>query len=100
MEQCVTSRLWQGLRTVTDYRGQIPSTVSADASLADYPNSFYTRFEASNNTVRGTVAEVSSIARDEQTRDPARCEEGSDEGEHQESCRIRWHIWMSTEDLC
>jgi len=28
-------------------------------------NSFYARFEASNNTVSGTVAEVRLIARDE-----------------------------------
>jgi len=48
-----------------DYRGRTPSTVSADASLADDLKSFYARFGASNNTVRGTVAEVSSIARDE-----------------------------------
>jgi len=65
-----------------DYRGRSPSTVSADASLADDLNSFYARFE-------GTVAEMSSIARDEHTCSvtPAQREEGSDVGEHQESCR-------------
>jgi len=41
--------------------------VSADASLPDGLNSFYVRFAASNNTASGTVAEVSSIARDEHT---------------------------------
>jgi len=66
VEQHVTRRLWQGLRTITDYRGR-NHTVSADASLADDLNSFYARFEASNNTASGTVAEVSSIARDEHT---------------------------------
>jgi len=41
--------------------------VSVDASLADDLNSFYARFKASNNTASGTIAEVSSIARDEHT---------------------------------
>jgi len=36
-------------------------------SLADNLNSFFAWFEASNNTASGTVAEVSSIARDEHT---------------------------------
>jgi len=75
MEQRYTRRLWQGLRTITDYRGRTPSTVSADASHTDNLNSFYAWFEASYNTISGTVAEVNSIAR-----------EGSDEDEHQERC--------------
>jgi len=37
--------------------------VSADASLTYDLISFYARFEASNNTASGTIAEVSSIAR-------------------------------------
>jgi len=41
--------------------------VSADTSLADDLNSFFALFEASNNTVSGTVAEVSSTARDKHT---------------------------------
>jgi len=41
--------------------------VSADASLADDLNSFYARFKASKNTASGTIAEVSSVARDEHT---------------------------------
>jgi len=65
MEQCGTRRLWQGLWTITDYRGRTPSTVSTDASVADELNSFYAPFEAS--TVSGTIAELSSIARDEHT---------------------------------
>jgi len=39
--------------------------VSTDASLADDLNSFFAWFEVRNNTASGTVAEVSSIARDE-----------------------------------
>jgi len=61
MEQYDTRRLWQGLRTIMDYRGRNPSTVGADASLVDDLNSFF------NNSASGTVAEVSSIARDEHT---------------------------------
>jgi len=67
VEQHDTRRLWQGLRTITDYRGRTPLTVSADASQVDDLNSFYALFKASNNTVSVTVAEVSSIARDEHT---------------------------------
>lgn len=59
-----------------DYLGRSPSTVPADASLADDLNSFCGHFNASNNR---TVAEVSSIARDEHTlRGRAR---------HEERCR-------------
>jgi len=60
-------RLWQGLRTITNYRGRTPSTVSAEASLTDDLNSFYPRFKASNNNVSSIVAEMSSIARDGHT---------------------------------
>jgi len=67
VKQRDTRCLWQGLRSITDYRGRSPSTVSADASLADDLNSFYAWFEASKNTASGTVAEVISIARDEHT---------------------------------
>jgi len=67
MEQCDTTRLWQGLQTITDYQVRTPSTVSANASLVDDLNSFYARFEAHNNTTSWTLAEVSSIARDQHT---------------------------------
>jgi len=67
MEQRDTRPLWQGLLTITDYRGSTPSTVSGVASLADYLNSFYARFDTSHNTASGTIAEVSFIARDEHT---------------------------------
>jgi len=62
LDQRDTRHLWQGLRIITDYWGSTPSTVSADASLADDLNSFYVQFEASN-TYSGTY----SIARDEHT---------------------------------
>jgi len=59
------------LQTIMDYQGRTPSTVSADASIAD-----------DLNTASGTIAEVSSITRDEHTLSVTK----HDEGEHQESC--------------
>jgi len=41
--------------------------VSTDASLVDDLNTFYSWFKASNNTVSGAIAEVSSIDRDDHT---------------------------------
>jgi len=67
MEQRDTRRLCQGLRTITDNPGRTPSTVSTDTSLADDLNLCFARFEASNITTSGTIAEVNSIARDECT---------------------------------
>jgi len=67
MEQRNTICLWKGLRTIRDCQGRTPSTVSVDASRADDLNSFYVWFKASNNTASGTIAEVSSIARNKHT---------------------------------
>jgi len=84
MEQRDTRHLRQGLRMITAYWGRSPSTVRGDASLADDHNS-HAGFEARNNTVIGIVAEVPMLGTN--LCDGARREEGSDEGEHQESCR-------------
>ena len=63
MEQRDTRCLWQGLRITG---AEPPQLGSDDASLVDDLNSFYARFEASNNTVSGAVAEaLKSTARDE-----------------------------------
>jgi len=67
MAQHDTRRLWQGLRTITDYQGRTASTVSADASLADDLDSFYVWFEASNNTTSRIIAEMCSIVQNEHT---------------------------------
>jgi len=67
MEQRDTRRQWQGLWTIMDYQGRTPSTVSTDPSLVDNLNSLFARLEVSNYTASGTVAELSSIARDECT---------------------------------
>ncbi len=38
--------MWQGLRTMIDYKGPPTSLLSADAFLADELNNFYALFEA------------------------------------------------------
>ncbi|KAK6307006.1 hypothetical protein J4Q44_G00221540, partial [Coregonus suidteri] len=41
-------RMWQGLKTITDYNGKHSRELPSDTSLPDELNHFYTRFEASN----------------------------------------------------
>uniref|UniRef100_A0A673ZE27 Reverse transcriptase domain-containing protein n=1 Tax=Salmo trutta TaxID=8032 RepID=A0A673ZE27_SALTR len=41
-------RMWQGLQTITDYKGKHSRELPSDTSLPDELNHFYTRFEASN----------------------------------------------------
>jgi hypothetical protein len=41
-------RMWQGLKTVTDYKGKPSHELPSDASLPDELNAFYARFGASN----------------------------------------------------
>ena len=40
--------MWQGLQTITDYKGQHSGELPSDTSLPDELNHFYARFEASN----------------------------------------------------
>jgi hypothetical protein len=40
--------LWQGLQTITHYKGEPSRELPGDASLPDEINTFYARFEASN----------------------------------------------------
>ena len=40
--------MWQGLQTITDYKGKPIRELPSDASLTDELNAFYDRFEASN----------------------------------------------------
>ena len=42
-----TRRMWQGLKTITDYKGKPSHELPSDASLPDEPNAFYACFEAS-----------------------------------------------------
>ena len=47
-EQADSRGMWQGLRTMTDYKGT-PPMLNTDVSLANELNTFYARFEAVNN---------------------------------------------------
>ena len=40
--------MWQGLKTITVYKGKLRHELTSDASLPDELNVFYARFEASN----------------------------------------------------
>jgi hypothetical protein len=40
--------MWQGLQTITDYKGKPSRELPSDVSLPDELNAFYARFEASN----------------------------------------------------
>jgi hypothetical protein len=40
--------MWQGLQTITDYKGKHSQELPSDTSLADELNNFYARFGASN----------------------------------------------------
>ncbi|KAI5608749.1 gastrula zinc finger protein XlCGF28.1-like, partial [Silurus asotus] len=54
--------LWQGLRTITDYKTPSSRMVNADASLADELNTFYARFEAAANHANGASGTTSAHA--------------------------------------
>ena len=41
-------RKWQGLQTITDYKGKHSRELPSDTSLPEELNNFYARFEASN----------------------------------------------------
>jgi hypothetical protein len=40
--------MWQGLQTITDYKGKHSQELSSDRNLPDELNCFYARFEANN----------------------------------------------------
>jgi hypothetical protein len=40
--------MWQGLQTITDYKGKHGHELPSDTSLQDVLNYFYAHFEASN----------------------------------------------------
>jgi aminoglycoside/choline kinase family phosphotransferase len=41
-------RIWQGLQTITNYKGKHSRELPSDTSLPDKQNYFYARFEANN----------------------------------------------------
>jgi hypothetical protein len=44
-----THRMWQGLKTITDYKGKPSQELPSDVSLPDELNAIYARFKAINN---------------------------------------------------
>ena len=40
--------MWQGMKTITDYKGKSRSELPSDPSLSDELNAFYAHLEASN----------------------------------------------------
>lgn len=52
-----TRRIWQGIQTLTHYKGR-QNTDFSDASLPDRLNRFFARFEASNTTPRGRASRL------------------------------------------
>jgi hypothetical protein len=53
--------MWQGLKTITDYKGKPRSELPSDASLPDEQNAFYAHFEASNTEVCTRAPTVPNI---------------------------------------
>jgi hypothetical protein len=41
-------QMWQGLQTITDYKGKHSQELPSDTSLPDELNNFYAHFEANN----------------------------------------------------
>ncbi len=82
--------MWQGINSITGFKGNKPATVNIAASLPDELNNFYARFEADN-----TAHTESAPA--------AAAEEASalsisvvdvmilQTGEHPQSCGSEWH---------
>ena len=50
--------MWQGLQSITDYKGKHSRELPSDTSLPDEQNYFYARFEASNTETRMRASAV------------------------------------------
>ncbi|KAK1803589.1 hypothetical protein P4O66_021005 [Electrophorus voltai] len=59
-QQSGSRSLWQGLRTMTDYRSPPSGLMSADESLANELNTFFARFEATSSSATANSANASS----------------------------------------
>ncbi|KAK1798125.1 hypothetical protein P4O66_000619 [Electrophorus voltai] len=53
-QQSGSRSLWQGLRTITDYRSPPSGLMSADESLANELNTFFARFEATSSSANAS----------------------------------------------
>ncbi|KAK1797595.1 hypothetical protein P4O66_000787 [Electrophorus voltai] len=59
-QQSGSRSLWQGLRTITDYRSPPSGLMSADESLANELNTFFTRFEATSSSANASSTNANS----------------------------------------
>ncbi|KAK1784267.1 hypothetical protein P4O66_003708 [Electrophorus voltai] len=59
-QQSGSRSLWQGLRTITDYRSPPSGLMSADESLATELNTFFARFEATSSSTNANSANANS----------------------------------------
>ncbi|KAK1790108.1 hypothetical protein P4O66_002413 [Electrophorus voltai] len=55
-QQSGSRSLWQGLRTITDYRSPPSGLMNADESLANELNTFFARFEATSSSANANGA--------------------------------------------
>ncbi|KAK1790078.1 hypothetical protein P4O66_002383 [Electrophorus voltai] len=55
-QQSGSRSLWQGLRTITDYRSPPSRLMSVDESLANKLNTFFTRFQATSSSANASSA--------------------------------------------
>ncbi|KAK1803345.1 hypothetical protein P4O66_004125 [Electrophorus voltai] len=55
-QQSGSRSLWQGLRMITEYRSPPSGLMSADKSLANELNTFFTRFEATSSSANASSA--------------------------------------------
>ncbi|KAK3537078.1 hypothetical protein QTP70_001224 [Hemibagrus guttatus] len=76
LQQSDSRSLWQGLRTITDYKAPTSGMSNADASLADELNTVYACFEAAANDANAK-AKANAIANAEANGNGYRQEENA-----------------------
>ncbi|KAK1804591.1 hypothetical protein P4O66_020585 [Electrophorus voltai] len=59
-QQSGSRSLWQGLRTITDYRSSPSRLMSVDESLANELNTFFTRIEATSSSANASSSNANS----------------------------------------
>ncbi|KAK3526235.1 hypothetical protein QTP70_018513, partial [Hemibagrus guttatus] len=73
--------LWQGLRTITDYKAPTSGMSNRDASLTDELNTFYARFEAAANNANAKANDkANAIANAKVNVNGCRLEENANTG--------------------
>ncbi|KAK1795185.1 hypothetical protein P4O66_010362 [Electrophorus voltai] len=60
LNQSGSRSLWQGLRTITDYRSPPSGLTSTDESLANELNTFFARFEATSSSTNANSANANN----------------------------------------